>query len=105
MTLFNDSFSSVSVFDVCSRQYHDACVCIPLLANKVQRIRVLSQNAGSCVTTITRIHRGVLIFAFFALKKYYYIEPLMSHGLFKQCPIYLNLCSEDERRSYGFGTT
>ncbi len=59
------------------------------------------------------------------------VEPLMSHGLFYRCPCYvsgpvniavalrstegqralrfyqkyLNLCSEDEQRSYGFGTT
>ncbi len=59
------------------------------------------------------------------------IEPLMSHGLFYRCPYYvsgpgkctvmllsmegqralrfhkkyLNLSSEDERRSYGFGMT
>ncbi len=39
-----------------SRVYHDACVAIPLLVNKPQRIRVLRQNAGSCVTSTTCIH-------------------------------------------------
>ncbi len=36
MTLINNLFSSVSVFDERSREYYDACVCIPLLVNKVQ---------------------------------------------------------------------
>ncbi len=34
MTLFNNFFSSMSVFDVRSRQYHDAYVCIPLLVER-----------------------------------------------------------------------
>ncbi len=52
-TLFNNFFSSVSV-DTRSRQYHDAC--IPLLANKPQRITFLHQNVDSYITSTTRMH-------------------------------------------------
>ncbi len=31
-------FSSVLVFDACSQQYHNVCMCIPLLVNKPQRM-------------------------------------------------------------------
>ncbi len=55
-TLFNNFFSSV----LHSREYHDACACIPLLVNKTQRIRVLCQNASSCVSSITRMRCGTL---------------------------------------------
>ncbi len=48
MTLFNNFFSSV----LRSWENHDACMCI---ANKAQRIWVLCQNAGSCVSSITNM--------------------------------------------------
>ncbi len=35
-TSCNNFFSSMSEFLACSRQYHDACVCIPLFGNKLQ---------------------------------------------------------------------
>ncbi len=39
-TLFNNFFSSMSEFLACSRQYHDACVCIPLFGNELQCLHV-----------------------------------------------------------------
>uniref|UniRef100_A0A671SLD0 Electron transfer flavoprotein-ubiquinone oxidoreductase n=1 Tax=Sinocyclocheilus anshuiensis TaxID=1608454 RepID=A0A671SLD0_9TELE len=60
MTLFNNFFSSLN-FSLCrhSREYHDTCVHLFLLVKKAQRIRVLRQNAGSCFSSTTRMHRGV----------------------------------------------
>ncbi len=86
-TLFNYFLSSVSVFDVHSQECHDACVCIPLSENKAQRIRILRQNADSCVSSTKRMCRDtlvnaqqrlgreellnkVIIFVFFVHKKY-----------------------------------
>ncbi len=61
--------------------YHEACMFIPVLAIKLQRIQVLRQNAGSCVSSTTRMHkhsnRGkkellhkVVIFVFFVHNMY-----------------------------------
>ncbi len=48
-------------FNTHSQEYHDACVCIPLLGNKVQRIWVLRQNAGSCVSSTTHMCCGTVV--------------------------------------------
>ncbi len=36
-------------------------MCLPLLVNNVQRVWVLRQNAGSCVSSIKLVHRGTLM--------------------------------------------
>ncbi len=43
------------------REYYNACMCIPLIENKAQHIQVLRQNAGSCLSCITRMRRGTLV--------------------------------------------
>ncbi len=78
MTLFNNVFSYMS----------DACVCISLLVNKSQ-VLVLCQNASSCVSSTTHVS--------------WYSHERTSR--FLSDFIKNNLCSEDERRSYGFRMT
>ncbi len=58
---FCQSFCCLSVFDARSQEYHDRCVCIPLLVNKAQHIRVLRQNAGSCVSSIICMRRVTFV--------------------------------------------
>ncbi len=64
----------MSVFDTCSRQYPDTCVCFPLLANKAQRPASAASHA--CVMVLSWM-RGEdwhgsqsLFFVFFTHKKY-----------------------------------
>ncbi len=69
MILFNNSFSTImSVFDARLQEYHDTCVvlswmCIEDFLNKV------------------------VVFVFFV---FFCFLPLISHGLFYQCPYYLS---------------
>ncbi len=44
-----------------SREYHNACGCIPLIANKVQGIWILLQNAGSSISSTTCMCHGTLV--------------------------------------------
>ncbi len=44
MTLFYNFFSSSSILNVSSGEQHKSCVCIPLLVNKPQCMRVLCQQ-------------------------------------------------------------
>ncbi len=60
-TLFNNFFSSVSVFHAHSWECHDARVCIPLIENKAQCIRILHQNADSCVSSTKHMCRDTLV--------------------------------------------
>ncbi len=124
-------YSSASVLEVRSRERHDTYVwrcwritrcSLPTTVNKARRTRLY-------------IEKKLFLFFFtqkvFSLLHNIPIEPLMSHGLLWQCfwylsgpwmckdpcclwkdqkalglnPKHLNLCSEDEWRSYGFGTT
>ncbi len=97
-TFVNNFFSSVSDFDKRSRQYHDACVCIPLLTNKAQehldstsKRRLLRQQqytyalCYSCECALTDTEekncwvKSLLLFS-----------PLMSHGLLYWCPYCLS---------------
>ncbi len=122
-TSFNNFFSSVSVFNVCSREYHGTCVWC-----------CWSRNKQKNSTEIVELSH---YFVFFAHKKYsrsfiklrlnpwchmdyfndvlttfvglkcvsslaVYMEGQKALGFHQK---YLNLCSEDERRLYLFGTT
>ncbi len=53
-TLFNNFFSSVSVFF--AQEYHKACVCIHLLVNNVQSIRVQREISGSGISCAIHMH-------------------------------------------------
>ncbi len=72
----------------------EACVCVPLLVNKTQRMRVLRQQHHKHTSRYSREWRRTdpkektslnkVIFVFFAHKKYsrsfiIMVEPLMSH--------------------------
>ncbi len=82
---------TLSVFNACLRKYCNVCICIPLLENKVYCIQVPHQKADSCINSTTRIRHGTLWTqkVFWQLHKIK-VEPLMSHGLFEQCPYYLS---------------
>ncbi len=50
-----------SVFDARLRQHRNAFMCIPLLVNKAEHIRVLRQNASSCVSSTACMCHGTLV--------------------------------------------
>ncbi len=57
MTLFNNFFCSLSVFDARSWEYHNTCVHLPLLASKAQHIQVLPAP----VSAAPHIHCGIVV--------------------------------------------
>ncbi len=68
---FNKFFSSVSVFDVRSEQYHDACKCIPLFANKLQHcVSWYSCKHAVKIDTEEKKSLNKVIFVFFMHKMY-----------------------------------
>ncbi len=132
-TLFNNFFSSVSVFDVRSRQYHDPCVCIPLLANCLLCFPGSTSNmhCGTLVNACRRLTwkrtncwiKSLFLFSlhtksiftwtilmmsllpFWVLNVSVALLSMQGQKALRFHQKYLNLCSEDERRSYEFGTT
>ncbi len=71
MTLFNNFFSSVSVFDSRSQQYHDACVCktVHSSACKQTAVHPSSTSERRLLHQYKKLLNKV-IFVFFAHKKY-----------------------------------
>ncbi len=57
MTLFNNFFCSLSVFNACSWEYHNTCVHLPLLASKAQHIQILPAP----VSAAPHIHCGIVV--------------------------------------------
>ncbi len=137
-TLFNYFFSFMSVLYTRSWQYHNACVCILLLVNNAQRMRVLHQqnhtneSRMAAVTNRKRRNWWIKLLFLFSLHtkgilvtSYHYgwttdvtwtismMSLLPFWALNMSVPLlsmkgqkalwflqeYLNLCSEDERRS------
>ncbi len=86
---FNNLFYFVSAFDACYRQYHDACMCIPLLVNKVQWSWVLRQQHHThvswytceCVVETDMEEKKLLNKVNIFVHKKYSCS-FMSHGLF-----------------------
>ncbi len=98
MTLFNNFFSSMSVFNRCPREYH----CNVFLHSK--SILVGSQNY--CWTTdATWIILTMSLLCFWALNVLVSLLSLEDHKVLGFYQKYLNLCSEDEWKSHGVGTT
>ncbi len=105
-TLFNNFFSSLSVFDAFSREYHNAYVWC--CQRRRWRFDAEPKRYSYCIT----LHLN-----HWCHMDYFNSVPFWSLNvsvvlLSMQCQKslgfhqkYLNLCSEDERRSYGFGTT
>ncbi len=88
-TLFNDFFSSVSD-NTRSQQYHDACVH----SSACKQGAAHPGSTSECLwSTSTFVNMSVLLLS---------MQGQKALGIHQK---YLNLCSEDEQRSYRFGTT
>ncbi len=94
MTLFNNLFSSVSIFDVPSREHHNVCVCVCVCD---------AADTGSTAVTWTILTMSLL--SFWALNVSVVLLSVQGQKALAVHQKYLNLCSEPERRSYGFRTT
>ncbi len=89
-TLFNNLFSSMSVFNVHSRKYH-ACVYLHVL-------HLVYKHATWTILMMS-------LLSFWALNVSVALLSIQGQKALRFPQKYLHLCSEDEWRSYGFGTT
>ncbi len=110
-SLFNNFFSSVSVFDMRSQEYHNAYVWYS------------PERAAKTDTEEKKLLNKVIIFVFLWLSHWCHMDYFNDvHTTFLALNVavallsmegqkaigfhqkYLNLCYKDEQRSYGFGT-
>ncbi len=95
-SLFNNFFSSMSVFDTCSQVYHNTYVLYS------------PERMAKTDTEEKKLLNKVIILVFLRLNHWchmdYFSQVRKGQKALGYNPKYLNLCCEDERRSYAFGT-